>query len=99
MIKGADKGSAVIIWDREDYIKEAENQLKDTNVYEYVPNKAKPLMNIILNTLENIHKRWDVCTDTLHYFIIRDAKFARFYLLPKIHKRLYNGPGRSVISN
>ena len=32
----------------EDYIKEAENQLGDTNVYEEVPKDAKPLMNIIL---------------------------------------------------
>ena len=57
MIKGDDKGSAVVVWDREDYIKEAENQLGDTNIYEEVPNNTKPLMNIILNTLENICKR------------------------------------------
>ena len=60
VIKGADKGSAVVVWDREEYIKEAENQLGDTNIYEEVPNDAKPLMNIILNTLENICKRGDV---------------------------------------
>ena len=99
MIKGADKGSAVVVWDREDYVKEAENQLGDTNIYEEVPNDAEPLMNIILNTLENIRKRGDVCTDTLNYFLIKDVKFARFYLLPKIHKRLSNVPGRPVISN
>ena len=60
MIKGANKGSAVVVWDREEYIKEAENQLGDNNIYEEVPNDAKPLMNIILNTLENICKRGDV---------------------------------------
>ena len=42
MIKGANKGSAVVVWDREEYIKEAENQLGDTNIYEEVPNDAKP---------------------------------------------------------
>ena len=86
VIKGADKGSAVVVWDREDYIKEAENQLGDTNIYEEVPNDANPLMNIILNTLENIHKRGDICTATLNHFIIKDAKFVRFYLLPKFIK-------------
>ena len=30
---------------------------------------------------------------------MKDPKFARFYLLPKIHKRLHNVPGRLVITN
>ena len=30
---------------------------------------------------------------------MKDPKFARFYLLPKIHERLHNVPGRSVTSN
>ena len=30
---------------------------------------------------------------------MKDPKFARFYLQPKIHKRLHNVPGRPVISN
>ena len=38
-------------------------------------------------------------SDTLNYFADEEPKFARFYLLPKIHKRLHNVPGRTVISN
>ena len=30
---------------------------------------------------------------------MKDPKFARFYLLPKTHKRLHNVPGRPVITN
>ena len=33
------------------------------------------------------------------YFEVKDPKFARFCLLPKIHKRLTNIPGRPIISN
>ena len=98
MIKGTDKGSAVVVWDREDYIKEADNQLGNTNIYEEVPKGAKPLMNVILNTAkssikysENIRKR------RMFVRILKDAKFARFYLLPKIHKIHYDVQGRPVI--
>ena len=44
VIKSADKGSAVAVWGREGYIKEAENQFGDTNIYEEVPDNAKPLI-------------------------------------------------------
>ena len=57
--------------------KKAEYHLGDTNTYEEVLNDAKPLMNIIINTLENICKKEDVCTDTLidtdTEFLIKDA--------------------------
>ena len=34
VIKGADKGSAVVVWDRDDYIREAEKQLGDKEIYQ-----------------------------------------------------------------
>ena len=58
--------------------KKAENQLGDTKIYGEVPNDAKPNMKLILNGLENAHKSWDVCTDTLSYFIIKDANLSCF---------------------
>ena len=58
-----------------------------SNIYEEVSNDAKPLQNIILNTLKNIRKKGGVCTDALKYFLIKDTNFARFYLLLKIHER------------
>ena len=35
----------------------------------------------------------------MDYFLINNPKLGRFYLLPKIHKRLQSVPGRPVISN
>ena len=37
--------------------------------------------------------------DTIDYFLVKDPKSARFYLLPQIHKRLHDVAGRPVISN
>ena len=42
VIKGASKGSALAVWDREDYIKEAEKQLGDGDIYEEVPDDPEP---------------------------------------------------------
>ena len=36
---------------------------------------------------------------TLEDFLVNNPKLGRFYLLPKIHKRLNGVPGRPVISN
>ena len=52
-----------------------------------------------MKALEKIRLRGDLATDTLDYFLVKDPKFARFYLLPKTHKRLHDVPGRPVISN
>ena len=99
VIKGADKGSAVVVWDREDYLKEAHKQLSDEEVYEEVTNDPSSLESTIFTALNKIRARGDLSADNLEYFFNKDPKFARFYLLPKIHKRLHNVPGRPVISN
>ena len=98
-IKGTVKGSAVVVWDRGDYLKEASNQLEDKDVYEEVQNDPSTFINIIMLALEKIRIPGDLFNDILNYFLVKDPKFARFYLLPKIHKRLHNVPGRPVISN
>ena len=99
IIKGADKGSAVIIWDREDYIKEASKQLEDKDVYEEVQNDPRILINTVMHGLEKIRIWDDLSNDAINYFLVKDPIFAIFYLLPKIHKRLHNVPGRPVISH
>ena len=43
--------------------------------------------------------RGDIDDSTLNYLLINNPRLGRFYLLPKIHKRLNGVPGRPVISN
>ena len=85
IIKGADKGSVLVVWDREDNLKEAYKQVEDREMYQGVPNDPK--------ALEKIRLRGGLSSDTLNYFVVEDPKFVRFYFLPKIHKRLHNAPG------
>ena len=84
VIKSADKGLAVV---------------GDEQVSEEVSNDATPLLKTINEAIAKIRKQGDLKRDNLDYFTMKDPKFARFYLPPKIHKRLYNVPGRPVMSN
>ena len=99
MNKSADKGSVVVVWDRGDYIKEAEKQLSDKEVYKEVSNDAAALLKIINTVIAKITKRGDLNRNNLDHFLIKDRKFSRLYLLPKIHKRSHNVSGRPVRSN
>ena len=71
---------------------EAYKQLDDREVYEEVPNDSNILINTIMKALEKMRLDGDLSSDTLNYFLVEDPKFARFYLLPKIHKRLHDVP-------
>ena len=70
--------------DREYYIKEAEKQLEDSDVYEEVPDGPEPLISTVQRTIEKIRKRGNLKKETIKYFVVKDPEFARFYLLPKI---------------
>ena len=76
------------MWDKEDYIKEAEKQLFDKEVYEECSNGPAPLLITINAVIAKIRKRGDLKRDNLDYFLTKNEKFRRFFLLPKIHKRL-----------
>ena len=78
IIKDVDKGSAVVVWDGEDYLKEASKQLEDKGVYEEVQNDPSTFINTIMRALEKIRMRGDLSNDTLNYFLVKDPKFARF---------------------
>ena len=100
IIKEADKDSGVVVWDREDYLKEAEKQLGDKETYEELSSDpVNPLKSIVKGCLLQVKNRGDIPNETFEYFFINKPKLGRFYLLPKIHKRLLNVQGRPVISS
>ena len=75
VIKEADKGSGVVVWDREDYIREAEDQLGDPDVY--LPLDSDPsdiLHNVINQAMGSIRQRGDVDDKTLEYLMVNNPK-------------------------
>ena len=107
VIKKADRGSCMVVWCRDDYIKEAENQLKDNTVYKDVSFKETILSDLVdksitYNFFKSLHSRKCITEKKLKYFSYQFKKttnLGKLYLLPKISERLSNVPGRPVISN
>ena len=64
IIKGAEKGSVVVVLDREDSLKEAYRQFDDKELYERVPDDPSVLANTLMKALEKIRLR-GICRRTL----------------------------------
>ena len=57
IIKEADKGSGAVVWDREDYLAEAKNQLDDKEVSQELRGDAEdPIEKIMKKWQENLEK-------------------------------------------
>ena len=63
-IKGADKCSVVVVWDRQDYLKEVYRQLDDKGLYEQVSGDP--------SVLAKTTSAGDLWKDTLDYFLVKD---------------------------
>ena len=104
-IKKADKCSCVVIWDRNDYITEAESELKNELVYKKVSFKQDMLCELVTKShgfFEDLRRIGCIREKELKYFSYEYKKITnlgKLHLLPKIQKRLENVPGRPVISN
>ena len=103
IIIGANKGSAIVVWDREDYLMEAYRQLHDKEVYKQVPDDPSVFANNLMKKEKLFRKNKSVgeifWKGTLDYYLVKDPKFSRFFLLLEIDKRLHDVSGRPVISN
>ena len=98
VITKADKGGAVVIWNTDDYIVEAERQLNDTSSYKKLENDpTQENVARIQTVLDQFQSQGSLEKKLAESLIPEKVKIPRFYMLPKIHKQ--NNPGRPVISS
>ncbi|KAK2863636.1 hypothetical protein Q5P01_003169 [Channa striata] len=109
VIKPADKGSAVVIMARDQYIFEVKRQLQDTNYYkpltEPIYLKTIPVVHAIIDTLKD--KNLLMGSKQSQYLKgDKEPRERRFYILPKIHKDPTKWtvphelpPGRPIVSD
>ena len=98
IITKADKGGATVIIDVEDYIREANSQLENTEFYEKLNfNPTEGYSNIVDNRLDELTEEGDLSEEIAEGLKMDNPRTPHFYLLPKIHKE--GNPGRPVVSS
>ncbi|XP_063415986.1 uncharacterized protein LOC134697633 [Mytilus trossulus] len=98
VIKQADKGSAVVVMNKADYIEEGNRQLSNAKFYkELTCDPTKEINKKINDALSEMNKDKQIDDDTYDYLRPDETCTAgRFYLLPKLHKE--GIPGRPIVS-
>ena len=97
IITKADKGSAVVIVDVKDYIKEPERQLNNSENYRKLQEDPTATnMKLVNDTIERFKKQKLINEKVAEGLKRNDPKTPKFYLRPKIHKE--GNPGRPVVS-
>ena len=85
--------------DTSDYVKEAERQLEDQNIYrEVIPEDFKDYPDLtakhsteIKNTLEDMLTYQESDLKTFEYLNVKEPRIAKFYFFPKIQKKEVKG--------
>lgn len=98
IIKEADKGKGVVLMNREDYIKKANEHLHDTNTYRKVDFDHTQLVKEEVESYLIFLKAWNYLPDKHINFIqpCTPPRTPLFYFLPKIHKE--GSPPRPITS-
>ena len=105
VIKKADKGSCVVVCDRDDYLSDAEKQLCDKAIYKDGSFNVKILSDLVARSnkiFKSIERKGAISEKEMKYFLYdykNATNLGKLYFLPKIHKKLFNVTGRPIISN
>ena len=101
IIKRQDKGTGIVILQREDYIECASKRLCKQQYYKVVPDPMIPkICSDIKELVERMATNNEINQQTKKYLIPDPSKcrVAELYLLPKIHKGYPPLQGRPIIS-
>lgn len=96
VIKPADKGGAVVVWDKKLYVQEGEKQLSRTEHYRKLPHDKTQLnATQVRDTISDEIAKGNL-PQTAEHLIENNPRCSRYYMLPNLHK--VGCPGRPIIS-
>ena len=86
LILTTDKGVALVVIDKDEYIKKAEDLLKEKTYKKIAEDPTVKQKNKLINTLRNIKTEGGLNEETYKRLYPTGAGSPKFYGLPKIHK-------------
>ena len=97
IIKPADKGSAVVVMDRDHYISEAGRQLGDSTYYRLLDHDPTPeFAKEMSEGISEMHDEGHISMKNRDYLLVEHPTGGRFDFLPKIFKA--DTLGRPIVS-
>ena len=98
VIEKADKGSAVVVMNATDYLREGYRQLMDNKCYTKINHDpTTEVSEIITQKLIQMKVKGLITEKYLEFLKPQNCKHGQFYLLPKIHKK--GIPGKPICSS
>ena len=96
VIKPADKGGAVVVWDRNLYLEEATKQLFDTHFYHQIDRVVTETHQREISSIVTQAIITGDLPAKAKNLTVDQPRTSKFYMLPKIHKP--GNPGRPIVS-
>ena len=89
-IQKADKRSALVVMNTKDYLREGYRQVLDTNFCTKIDHDPTKEVSDKISSKLNQMKECGLITDkNYEYLNLKICKYEQFYLLPKIHKKIF----------
>ena len=103
VIQKADKGNAIVILDKDSYLKLVETLLKDSSKFKNIPIAPNKDLSYIINSdlLKKLKNKNTISEETNNKLRRVDLKPGTLYGSAKVHKPLINGlpPFRPIFSS
>ncbi|CAJ0949676.1 unnamed protein product [Ranitomeya imitator] len=100
IIKPADKGGALVIMNKSDYLLEIRRQLDNPTIYTKLPRDPTPVTRqLISDTILKYTELGVLDAKTSNFLTNPHPITPVFYTIPKIHKNLEKPPGRPIVAS
>jgi len=87
VIRPADKGSGIVVMDRDEYVRKLQCEMSDSATYEEVPgDRTKTVQNKVKKVVDTLYKKGSIDNELRRYMTGYDGTSGKLQGNPKLHK-------------